>query len=156
MADGKGVPVGRQAVGLTLCVLLLAGCDFGSDSGKAEFIRQADTICQRYERQISLIPQPQTFLRDFAVYMRRVVPIARDQNGELRNIEAPEDDAADFQRMITLLDQQLDLWAQAGEEAFAGNGDQAQTTFTSSSGPGGEAQRIAGEIGFFSCARPEG
>lgn len=148
--------MGRQAIGLTLCVLALAGCEFGSDSGNAEFIREADTICQRYERQIALIPQPQTFLRDFAVYMRRVVPIARDQNGELRNLEAPGDEAADFQRMITLMDQQLDLWAQAGERAFAGNDQEAQTTFESSAGPGGEAQRIAGEIGFFSCARPGG
>jgi hypothetical protein len=156
VADGKGIPVGRQAVALALCALALAGCDFGSDSGNAEFIRDADTICQRYERQIALIPQPQTFLRDFAVYMRRVVPIARDQNGELRNLEAPEDDAADFQRMITLMDQQLDLWAQAGEQAFAGNDQQAQMTFESSAAPGGEAQRIAGQIGFFSCARPGG
>lgn len=148
--------MGRQAVTLAVGVLLLAGCQFGSDSGKAEFIRQADTICQRYERQIALIPQPQTFLRDFAVYMRRVVPLARDQNGELRNLEAPEDDAADFQRMIALMDQQLDLWEQAGEQAFAGNDEQAETTYGSSAGPGGEAQRIAGEIGFFSCARPEG
>jgi hypothetical protein len=148
--------VGRQAVGLALCALALAGCSLGSDSGSAEFIRDADSICQRYERQISLIPQPQTFLRDFAVYMRRVVPIARDQNGELRSLEAPEDDAADFQRMIALMDQQLDLWAQAGEEAFAGNDRHAQTTFESSAAPGGEAQRIAGEIGFFSCARPGG
>jgi hypothetical protein len=147
--------VGRQAVVL-LAVLALAGCQFGSDSGKAEFIREADAICARYERQISLIPQPQTFLRDFAVYMRRVVPIARQQNQELRRLKAPEDDAADVQRMLTLLDEQLELWATAGEQAFAGNDQQAQATFSQSSGPGDEAQRIAGEIGFFSCARPEG
>ncbi|HEY8193245.1 MAG TPA: hypothetical protein VIF36_04900 [Gaiellaceae bacterium] len=141
-------------VGLTL--LALAGCQFGSDSGKAEFIREADAICAKYERQISLIPQPQTFLRDFAVYMRRVVPIARQQNQELRQLKVPENEAADFQRMLTLLDQQLDIWEAAGEQAFAGNGDQAQATFGTSSGPGDEAQRIAGQIGFFSCARPEG
>ncbi len=114
-------------IGLT--VLVLAGCQFGGDSGKAEFIRQADGICARYERQISLIPQPQTFLRDFAVFMRRAVPIARRQNQELRRLKAPEDDDADFQRMLKLLDEQLDIW---------------------------EAARIAREIGFFSCARPEG
>jgi hypothetical protein len=148
--------VGRQAVALALLVGLLAGCQFGSDSGNAEFIRQADEICARHERQIALIPQPQTFLRDFAVYMRRVVPIARTQNSELRELETPEDERADFDRMLALLDQQLDLWAQAGEEAFDGNDQQAQATFNSSAGPGGEAQRIAGEIGFFSCARPEG
>jgi len=69
----------------------LTGCQFGSDSGNAAFIREADQICQTHERQIALIPQPQTFLRDFAVYMQRAVPIARDQNVQLRKLEAPED-----------------------------------------------------------------
>ena len=156
MADGKGVSVGRQAVALGLAVLALAGCQFGSDSGDAEFIKEADTICVDYERRIALLPPPQTFLRDFAVYMRRAVPIARELNQKLRAVEAPEDDAADYERMLALLDQQLDIWEQAGEQAYAGNADQAQATFAGSSGPGDEAQRIAAEIGFFSCARPEG
>ena len=146
----------RAATVLGFTVLALAGCQFGGDSGKAEFIQEADAICAKYERQISLIPQPQTFLRDFAVYMRRVVPIARRETQELRQLKAPEGDAADFQRMLTLLDEQLDIWAAAGERAFAGDDQQAQATFNQSSGPGDEAQRIAGEIGFFSCARPEG
>ncbi|HEU6444711.1 MAG TPA: hypothetical protein VFL61_06610 [Gaiellaceae bacterium] len=148
--------MGRQAVTLALALLALAGCQFGSDSGEADFIRQADAICADYERRIALIPPPQTFLRDFAVYMRRAVPIAREQNQKLREIEAPDDVAADFQRMLALLDQQLDMWQQAGEQAFDGNDQQAQATFSGSTGPGGEAQRIAAEIGFFSCARPEG
>ena len=139
-----------------LCALALAGCQFGSDSGDAEFIQEADAICADYERRIALIPQPQTFFRDFAVYMRRAVPIAREQNEKLRELEAPEDDAADFRLMLALLDQQLDMWAQAGEQAFDGNDQQAQATFSESAGPGDEAQRIAAEIGFFSCARPEG
>ncbi|MGH3101960.1 MAG: hypothetical protein ACRDPU_13305, partial [Thermoleophilia bacterium] len=97
-----------------------------------------------------------TYLRDFAVFMQRAVPIAREQNQKLRAIDAPEDDAADFRRMIGLMDQQLDLWEQAGRQAFDGNEAQAQETFAQSSGPGDEAQRISSEIGFFSCARPEG
>lgn len=141
---------------LALGVLALAGCQFGSDSGQADFIKEADAICADYERRIALIPAPQTFLRDFAVYMRRAVPIAREQNQRLRGLEAPEDDAADFRRMLGLLDQQLDMWEQAGEQAFDGNDAQAQATFGQSAGPGEEAQRIAAEIGFFSCARPEG
>lgn len=148
--------MGGRALAVSVCVLALAGCQFGSDSGNAEFLREADEICARQERAISLIPQPQTFLRDFAVFMQRAVPLARQQNEELRALDVPEDDAADFRRMLTLLDQQLDLWEQAGRQAFAGNDQQAQATFGQSSAPGSEAQRIAGEIGFFSCARPEG
>jgi len=146
----------RAVLAAGLSTLLLAGCQFGSDSGKADFIRDADAICSRFERQIALTPSPQTFLRDFSVYMRRVVPIARQQNVELGALEAPEDDDADYRRMLTLLDQQLDAWEQAGEQAFSGNDQAARATFEGSSGPGEEAQRIASEIGFFSCARPEG
>jgi len=148
--------MGRQAVAVCLLALALGGCQFGSDSGNAEFIRDADTICQRHEQQISRIPQPQTFLRDFAVYMQRVVPIARSQIGELRALDAPEDVSADFGRMLTLMDEQLDAWAAAGDAAYAGNDAEAQARYEQSAEPGGEAQRIAGEIGFFSCARPEG
>ena len=58
--------------------------------------------------------------------------------------------------MLGLMDQQLDLWEQAGRQAFDGNEAEARTTFGQSSAPGEEAQRISAEIGFFSCARPEG
>ena len=145
----------RAAV-FVFVVFLVAGCQFGSDSGKAEFIREADAICATNERQIALIPQPQTYLRDFAVYMRRVVPIGRRQNRQLRALQAPEDVAADFSRMVTLLDEQLDMWAAASDDAYAGNDGQAQAQYEQSAGPGAEAQRLAAEIGFFSCARPEG
>ena len=141
---------------LACAVALLAGCQFGGDSGKDDFIKEADALCANYERQISQIPPPQTYLRDFAVYMRRAVPIARELNQKLRAVEAPDGEATDYQRMLDLLDQQLDMWEQAGEQAFNGDDQQAQETFAQSSGPGGEAQRIAAEIGFFSCARPEG
>ena len=146
----------RRALALILTTLPLAGCQFGGSEGSAEFIKQADAICAQYERQISLIPQPRTFLRDFAVYMRRVVPIARQQNRELRRLDPPEDDAPDFRRMLALLDEQLDIAAQAGELAFRGNETAAQATLQESLGPAGEASRISEEIGFFSCARAEG
>ena len=148
--------MGRQAVAVALCALVLSGCEFGGSDGSAEFVKQADAICARYERQISLIPQPRTFLRDFAVYMRRTVPIARQQNRELRRLQPPEDDAAEYRRMLALLDEQLDIAAQAGELAFRGNESAAQAALQESFGPAGEASRIAEEIGFFSCARAEG
>lgn len=156
MAHGIRLPMGRQAVAVAFAAALLAGCSFGSDGGSAEFVRQADEICQQYERQISNIPQPQTLFRDFAVYMRRVVPIAREQNRRLGRLEPPEDDAADFRRMLALLDEQLDLWAAAGEAAYRGNDARARATFEESAAPGSEAQRLAAGIGFSSCARPEG
>jgi hypothetical protein len=146
--------VGRQAVAVAIAALLVAGCEIGGgDEGNAQFIQEADAICQRYSQRISGIPRPQTFLRDFAVYMRRSVPIARQQNQELRRMSPPDSVAADFRRMLSLLDQQLDLAAAAGEEAYAGRAGQAQAVLEQSLAPASEATRISQRIGFTTCAR---
>ncbi len=147
--------MGRQAVALTLAALLLAGCEIGGDgSGEQEqFVQQADAVCQKYAQRIGGIPRPQTLLRDFAVYMRRAVPIAREQNRELRAMMPPEDSEAEFRRMLQLLDQQLDLAAAAGEEAYAGREARAQAVLQQSAVPADEAAQIAARIGFTTCAR---
>jgi hypothetical protein len=149
--------MGRQALALAAAALLLAGCEIGGDGGRGEqerFAQQADAICQDYGQRIGGIPRPQTFLRDFAVYMRRAVPLARQQNQELRDLTPPEDSADDYRRMLSFLDQQLDLAERAGEEAYAGREASARATLEQSVGPGGEAARIAERLGFFTCARP--
>jgi hypothetical protein len=148
--------MGRQAVALTLAALLLAGCEIGGDGGGEQelFVQQADAVCQKYAQRIGGIPRPQTLLRDFAVYMRRAVPIAREQNRELRAMTPPENSEADFRRMLQLLDQQLDLAAAAGEEAYAGREARAQAVLQQSAVPADEAAQIAARIGFTTCARP--
>ena len=149
--------MGRQAVALALAACLLAGCEIGSDGRAGEqeqFIQQADAVCQQYAQRIGGIPRPQTFLRDFAVYMRRAVPLAREQNRELRGLTPPADTAADYTRMLQLLDQQLDLAEAAGEEAYAGREARAQAAIEQSLGPAQEAATIAARIGFTTCARP--
>jgi hypothetical protein len=148
--------MGREAVALTLAALLLAGCEIGGDGGgeQERFVHQADAVCQMYAQRIAGIPRPQTLLRDFAVYMRRAVPIAREQNRELRAMTPPEDSEADFRRMLQLLDQQLDLAAAAGEEAYAGREARAQAVLQQSVVPADEAAAIAARIGFTTCARP--
>jgi hypothetical protein len=56
--------------------------------------------------------------------------------------------------MLELLDQQLDLAAAAGEEAYAGREARAQAALQQSLAPANEAARIAQRIGFTTCARP--
>ena len=148
--------MGRQAVAVGLAVFLLAGCEIGDEGGGEpdRFVQQADAVCEDYRQRIGGIPPPQTFLRDFAVYMRRAVPIARELNRELRGLRPPEDSADDYDRMIDLLDQQLDLAERAGEEAYAGREARAQATLEQSLAPAGAAARIAEQLGFATCARP--
>ena len=156
MADGARVPMGRQAVALAAVALLVAGCEIGDEgtSEQEQFARQADAVCLKYAQRIGGIPRPQTFLRDFAVYMRRAVPLARQQNRELRGLTPPDDSVDDYRRMLGLLDQQLDLAELAGEEAYAGRDGRAQAALQQSLVPAGEAEAIAERLGFTTCARP--
>lgn len=148
--------MGRQAVTVAVAVLLLAGCNIGDEgTGEQEqFAQRADAVCLRYAQRIGGIPPPQTFLRDFAVYMRRAVPLARQQNRELRALTPPDDVAEDYQRMLALLDEQLNLARIAGEEAYAGREARAQAAFQQSLAPASEAAQIASRLGFTTCASP--
>jgi hypothetical protein len=146
----------RQGVAAGVAALLLAGCNIG-DEGTSEreaFAQRGDAICLRYAQRIGGIPRPQTFLRDFAVYMRRAVPIARQQNQELRALTPPDDAAEDYRTMLTLLDEQLDLARIAGEEAYAGREARAQAAFQQSLEPASQAAQIASRLGFVTCASP--
>ena len=150
--------MGRQAVVLACLGFVLAGCQIGDngDSDKEAFIQQADAICQRYAQRIGGIPPPQTFLRDFAVYLERAVPIARQQNAELRGLTAPDDVDSDYRRMISLLEQQLDLAARAGRQAYAGREGRAQALYQQSLLPAGQGAQLARKIGFTTCGSPSG
>jgi hypothetical protein len=86
--------------------------------------------------------------------MRRGVPLARQQNEELRALTPPEDSAEDFQNMLDLLAQQLEFAELAGEEAYAGREERAQAALQQSLAPAGEAAQIAQRLGFATCARP--
>jgi hypothetical protein len=148
--------MGRQALAVAVAALLLAGCEIGDEgTGEREqFAQRADAVCLRYAQRIGGIPPPQTFLRDFAVYMRRAVPLARQQNRELRALTPPDDAAEDYRRMLALLDEQLDLARIAGEEAYAGREARAQAAFQQSLAPASEAAQIANRLGFATCASP--
>jgi hypothetical protein len=148
--------MGRQALAVAVAALVLAGCEIGDEgTGEREqFAQRADAVCLRYAQRIGGIPPPQTFLRDFAVYMRRAVPLARQQNRELRALTPPDDAAEDYRRMLALLDEQLDLARIAGEEAYAGREARAQAAFQQSLAPASEAAQIANRLGFATCASP--
>jgi len=151
-----GLLAGRHAVAAALAGLLLAGCSIGDDgsSEKDAFVQQADAICLPYAQRIGGIPRPQTYLRDFAVYMQRAVPVARQENRDLTALTPPDELTDDFRRMLSLLDQQLDLAEKAGQEAYAGRAGRAEAAFRQSLDPGGEAGRIAARIGFTTCGNP--
>jgi hypothetical protein len=148
--------MGSRALAVACLGLVLAGCQIGDDGSSEDeaFIAKADAVCQRYAQRIGGIPPPQTFLRDFAVYLRRAVPLARQENQELRALTPPGDLEQDYRRMLSLLDRQLDVVERAGEQAYAGREGRAQALYQQSLQPAGEAAAVARKVGFTTCGNP--
>jgi hypothetical protein len=146
----------QRAALLAVVAVAATGCQIGDDGNadKEAFVAKADAICQRYAQRIGGIPPPQTFLRDFAVYLRRAVPIAREENRELRALTPPGGVEEDYRRMLGLLDDQLEIVERAGEQAYAGREDRAQALYQQSLAPAGDAAVIARRVGFTTCGNP--
>jgi hypothetical protein len=77
---------------LVVPILAAAGCGGG---GKAEldqsFANRANAICVTQRQQLATIPQPTEFTgAKLTKYLERVVPIARQANADLHDLQPPK------------------------------------------------------------------
>ena len=87
--------------GATLAIALgVAGCGGDDGPSRAEYVKEANAICKRHYEKISAaaskllaggqLPSPQEFGR---LAMGTIIPEYEAQIGELRDVEAPEEQA---------------------------------------------------------------
>jgi hypothetical protein len=106
--------------------------------------------------RVSRIPRPVTDEpAELGLFLERALPIAREQNEKLADLEKPSEEETRNQvdQLLDLLDQELD-YNEAAEEA-AGSGDRAAltTALQQATLVSAEAARLAEQIGFVVCAR---
>lgn len=146
----------RRLALLVVALATITGC--GSDDGgdrlsRAEFVRQADAICTRYEARLDALGQP-TNVAELRSFADRALPIAREGREELGKLNPPED-----------LDQTYDDWLAEGDQAIdiverlrdaAEDGDQAeiQQIAREAQETDRESNRLAAELGFEQCGEP--
>jgi hypothetical protein len=129
----------------------------GDDEGGSleDYVARADGVCGTYQVRLSRIPRPVTSEpRELGSYLERALPIAREQHEELSKLERPGgEDGERVDRLIELLDQELDLNEVAQEAASGDDRAALDTALSEGAAVSAEAGRLAEQLGFVVCAR---
>lgn len=148
----------RRLVVVALIALAGAGCG-GNDNGGVstdDYLAKADGICGDYQVRLSRIPRPVTgSATELGSYLERALPVAREQLDKLKSLERPSDDSdrQDIERVLVLLDQELDFNDAAQKAAAAGDQASLDSNLQQQAAVAAEANQIAEQVGFVVCAR---
>lgn len=147
-------------------VAVAAGCGGGNGGdglSKDELISQADEICEKYaERQEVLqegAPEEDPTAGDVsdetwdraAEFLRDAADLVRDQTAELRELEPPEEDEADWDENLERLESVADSLDEGAQAAADKDRDALVRIFRDVQRVGAEADRYAREYGFREC-----
>jgi hypothetical protein len=83
--------VSRVAALLAAIVLLTAGCGGGGGGrlSKADYAKQADAICSKYNRKIEALGTPKS-LADIPGFADKALKLTRQGNDELKGLKPPK------------------------------------------------------------------
>ena len=148
----------RRLTAVILLSLAAAGCMGGDDEAvsREDYVAKADGICGDYQVRLSRIPRPATAEPgELGVFLERALPIAREQNEKLADLDKPSDDETRSQvdQMLALLDQEIDFNEAAQKAASAGDRDALDSALQQGTAVSAEAGQIAEQLGFVVCAR---
>jgi hypothetical protein len=121
-----------------------------------DYIAKADGVCGTYQVRLSRIPRPVTAEpAELGVFLERALPIAREQLGELQDLPKPsdQDDRQRIERLLVLLEQELELNEDAREAAGEGDAEAVNGALQQGAALSAEANQLAEELGFVVCAR---
>jgi hypothetical protein len=138
--------------------LAAAGCMGGDNEAvsREDYVAKADVICGNYQVRLSQIPRPVTASPvELGSYLKRALPIAHEQLEKLKELERPSDetDRRDVDRLLVLLEQELDLNDAAQRAASAGNRASLDSNLQQGAQLAAEANQLSEQVGFVVCAR---
>ena len=138
-------------------LVLAAGC-MGDDEAvsRDDYIAKADGVCGTYQVRLARIPRPVTDdPAELELFLERALPIAREQNDKLADLEKPSDEETrnEVDELLDLLDQELDFNEAAQEAASSGDQAALNSALQEATVVSAEAGRLSEQIGFVVCAR---
>jgi hypothetical protein len=148
----------RRLTVVIMLSLAAAGCMGGDDEAvsREDYIAKADGICGDYQVRLSRIPRPATAdPGELGLFLERALPIAREQNEKLAELEKPSDEEtrAQVEQMLDLLEQEIDFNDAAQKAASAGDRAALDNALQQGTAVSAEAGQIAEQLGFVVCAR---
>jgi hypothetical protein len=147
----------RRLAALGLVAVAAAGC-MGDDEAvsREDYVAKADGVCGTYQVRLSRIPRPVTDEpAELGAFLERALPIAREQNEKLADLEKPSDEDTRNQvdQLLDLLDQELDFNEAAQKAASSGDRAALDNSLRQGTAASAQAGQIAEQLGFVVCAR---
>jgi hypothetical protein len=145
----------RLALPTAAAVLALAACGGsggGSSPAPAEFRQQADAICKKYEQQLDALGSP-TSMGDLEEFVDKAVPIIEAGNGELNDLQPPEEFSDEWARVLALQEKNLQTTKDLRDAIHASDEAKAQELMTRLGASGDESNRLARQMGLEQCGR---
>jgi hypothetical protein len=151
----------RALSALTVAALALvsAGCGDGTRLTRAEFVKQANAICARYEQRVGRLMSKVTAgdEQQLARSIGQVLPVIRRGNDELRALRPPADLQDPFDRWLEIADDE----AGTAQELRVGLRSNDQTAVRHALAKlqreDGEQDEVArGRLGLAGCASGSG
>lgn len=136
-----------------LVVLGFPGCEDDGGESKASFVEQADVVCSEAEQEISRVPQPQdpTDPLQLANFLERAVPVAQEQNAELKKLERPAEQRAQIDELIAALDAEVGAAERMLAAAKREDREAIQQLLTESGLASAQAKRAADGLDMAVC-----
>ena len=138
----------RWHAAVPLLLLLVAGC--GGGLSKSELVAKGDAICDRVNKQIAKVPDPQTS-KDLARLADRTVQISDPAIKDMEALDPPSDLKDDFGKFVASLKRQRDLTKKIGAAATAGDTAKIQKIGVDARKAETEYHRLTDKIGFKQC-----
>jgi hypothetical protein len=133
--------------------LVTAGC--GADEGvtRAEWARDADAICAKYDRRFRSLRMADE-LPALVRVLERAIELLESERAELNRLEAPEGDEPEIGTMLGHLDKAVAAGRRAQVAARRGDVQAATIAVGESDSAAAQAQHIARDLGADTCAKP--
>lgn len=147
----------RRFALLGVLVVVAAGCMGDGDAvSRDDYVAKADGVCGTYQLRLTRIPRPVTDEpAELALFLERALPIAREQNEKLADLDEPSDEETRNQvdQLLDLLDQEVDFNEAAQKAASSGDRAALTSALQQAAVVSSEAGQLAEQIGFVVCAR---
>jgi hypothetical protein len=137
-----------SAASAVALLALAAGC--GGDSAHDSFVEDANAVCTENREQVDALASPQS-TQQLVRYVDELTELARAQVRGLRALEPPEDDAAEFERMLERMEATLQLYPDLREAVETGQQAAVESVLARANSSNEDAARSAEAIGLDAC-----
>jgi hypothetical protein len=142
----------RKIVLAAAVVGLVAGCGGSGRLSKAEYAKQADAICTKYNAKLKALARP-TSIGALPDYVDKALPLARKGDDELRALKPPKNEERTAKTWLVENDSVVHSMERLRDAAKKGDRAGIQTALNEATSSNQTANSLARRLGLRVCAQ---